>query len=113
MRITSIRTESPAADVGLRAGDDLLAINGKPISDIIDFLYHASDGTITSVLVEPRDGGLLIGEATPLYNTRLQPSGYFFWALSPDGERVLAMETGTEHDAPNLSVVVNWLESVR
>ena len=60
-------------------------------------------------LVEPRNGGLLIGAATPLYNTRLQPSGYYFWALSEDGERVLALETGTEHDAPNLSVVVNWL----
>ncbi len=66
-----------------------------------------------AVRVEPRDGGLLIGEATPLYNTRLQPYGNYFWALSPDGERVLAMETGSEHDAPNLSVVVNWLDAVR
>ncbi len=78
-----------------------------------EILYHASDGTITAVRVEPRDGGLLIGEATPLYNTRLQPFGNYFWALSPDGERVLAMETGSEHDAPNLSVVVNWLDAVR
>jgi serine/threonine protein kinase len=74
-----------------------------------EILYHAPDGTITSVAVEPRDGGLLIGEATSLYNTRLQPSNYYFWALSVDGESILAMETGTEHDAPNLSVVINWL----
>jgi len=74
-----------------------------------EILYHAPDGTITAVGIEPRDGGLLIGEATALYNTRLQPSGYYFWAMSPDGERILALETGTEHDAPNLSVVVNWL----
>ena len=75
-----------------------------------EILYHAPDGTITAVGIEPRAGGLLIEEAKPLYNTRLQPSGYYFWALSPDGERILAMETGTEHDAPNLSVVVNWLD---
>jgi serine/threonine protein kinase/Tol biopolymer transport system component len=78
-----------------------------------EILYHASDGMITAVRVDAREGGLLIGEATPLFNTRLQPYGNYFWALSPDGERVLAMETGSEHDAPNLSVVVNWLDSVR
>jgi serine/threonine protein kinase/Tol biopolymer transport system component len=76
-----------------------------------EILYHATDGTLTAVRVEPRDGGLLIGEATPIFNTRLQPSGSHFWALSPDGERVLAMETISDHDAPNLSVVVNWLEA--
>jgi len=43
MRITSIREESPAAEAGLRTGDELIAINGKRITDIIDFLYHASD----------------------------------------------------------------------
>ncbi len=43
MRITSIRKESPAAEVGLLPGDDLISINGNPIADIIDFLYHASD----------------------------------------------------------------------
>ncbi len=76
-----------------------------------EILYHATDGTLTAVRVEPRDGGLLIGEATPLFNTRLQPSGSHFWALSPDGENVLVMETISDHDAPNLSVVVNWLEA--
>ncbi|TNF70566.1 MAG: hypothetical protein EP299_13820, partial [Acidobacteria bacterium] len=78
-----------------------------------EILYHAADGTITTVGIEPRNGGLLIGAARPLYNTRLQPSGYYFWALSEDGERVLALETGTEHDAPNLSIVVNWLGLIR
>jgi Tol biopolymer transport system component len=76
-----------------------------------EIVYHASDGMLTAVQVEPRAGGLLIGETTPLFNTRLQPSGPQFWALSPDGERVLAMETVSDHDAPNLSVVVNWLDA--
>ncbi len=73
-----------------------------------EIVYHASDGTLIAVRIEPRGGGLLIGEASPLFNTGLQPSGQPLWALSPDGERVLAMETVSDHDAPNLSVVVNW-----
>ncbi len=43
MRIASIREKSLAATLNLRAGDELLSINGHPISDHIDFLYHASD----------------------------------------------------------------------
>jgi len=73
-----------------------------------EIIYHATDGTLTSVRVEPRNGGLLIGEAIPLFNTMLQPFGSHFWALSDDGERVLALETISDHDAPDLSVVVNW-----
>ncbi|MCJ7755467.1 MAG: hypothetical protein MUP13_12960, partial [Thermoanaerobaculales bacterium] len=64
-----------------------------------------------AVRVAPRDGGLLIGEAEPLFNTMVQPSGSYFWDMSPDGERVLAMEAISNRDAPNLSVVVNWLEA--
>jgi hypothetical protein len=64
---------------------------------------------LTSVQIEPRDGGLLIGEAKPLFNTGLQPSTGHSWALSEDGESVLALETTSERGAPNISVVVNWL----
>jgi len=76
--------------------------------DGTEIVYHAIDGTLTAVSVEARGGGLLIGEATELFNTRLQPAGSHFWAMSPDGERILALETMTEHDSPNLSVIVNW-----
>ncbi|MFC1559396.1 DUF512 domain-containing protein [Gemmatimonadota bacterium] len=34
---------SLAASLDIRTGDELLAINGHPISDHIDFLFHASD----------------------------------------------------------------------
>ena len=64
---------------------------------------------LTAVQVEPRDGGLLIGEARPLFNTGLQPATGHFWDISADGERVLALETISERDTPNISVVVNWL----
>jgi hypothetical protein len=73
-----------------------------------EIVYHANDGTLTAVSVEARDGGLLIGEAKELFNTRLQPAGPHLWSMAPDGERFLALETMTEHNAPNLSVVVNW-----
>jgi len=76
-----------------------------------EILYHASDGALVAVGVEPRDGGLLIGEAVRLFNTMVQPSGTHYWDMSPDGERVLAMEAVSNRDAPNLSVVVNWLEA--
>ncbi len=76
--------------------------------DGTEIIYHAIDGTLTAVAVEGRGGGLLIGEATGLFNTRLQPAGSHFWSMSPDGERILALETMTEHDSPNLSVIVNW-----
>ncbi len=94
---------SPAGGLTARWADD-----GSEI------LYHAPDGTLTAVRVEARMGGLLIGEATPLFATSVQPiTGTSFWAIAAGGERVVTMESTTERDAPNLSVVVNWPDSVR
>ena len=81
-------------------------------ADGSEILYHATDGTLTAVAVESRAGGLLIGEAVPLFNTGVQPFGNHFWAISDDGERALVLETMTEQETPNLSVVVNWLDAV-
>ncbi len=80
-------------------------------ADGSEILYHSTDGTLVAVAVESRAGGLLIGEAVPLFNTGVQPFGNHFWSLSEDGERALVLETMTEMDAPNLSVVVNWLDA--
>jgi Tol biopolymer transport system component len=73
-----------------------------------EIVYHASNGVLTAVQIERRDGGLLIGETKPLFNTGLQPATGHFWALSDDGEKILALETIDEGHAPNISVVVNW-----
>jgi dipeptidyl aminopeptidase/acylaminoacyl peptidase len=78
-------------------------------ADGSEILYHATDGTLTAVGIENRSGGLLIGEAIPIYNTMIQPFGAHFWAISEDGERILALEPMSEQSAPSLSVVVNWL----
>jgi Tol biopolymer transport system component len=74
-----------------------------------EVIYHATDGTLTAVRVEARGGGLLIGEAVSLFSTMVQPSGVEYWALTEDGDRILALEPMSEQDAPSLSVVVNWL----
>jgi hypothetical protein len=78
-----------------------------------EVLYHANDGTLVAVRVESRQGGLLIGEAVPLFNTMVQPFvGALSWSLSDDGQRILAMEPVSGQESPNLSVVVNWPQTI-
>ena len=43
MKLVSIREESPAVEAGMQPGDELVSINGNPVADHIDFLFHASD----------------------------------------------------------------------
>jgi len=74
-------------------------------------IYHAPDGTLVRVQVEERDGGLLIGEAEPLFDTHTQPSLTNYWDISPDGQRILGMESVSQDDERNLNVVLNWLEA--
>ena len=61
--------------------------------------------------VEPRDGGLLIGEAKEFFNTMVQPGVAHYWDVSPDGQQLLTMEAMTSGGMPNIEVVVNWLEA--
>jgi putative radical SAM enzyme (TIGR03279 family) len=41
--VASVRRRSPAAVAGLSAGDRILAINGRPLRDAIDFQFYAAD----------------------------------------------------------------------
>jgi len=52
--VLSVRTRTPAARAGLRAGDRILAINGTPLRDVIDF--HFSTGEERLDLSLERDG---------------------------------------------------------
>ena len=52
-RIKSIDPGSVAEEMGIEAGDRLLAINGRPIVDIMDFLYFMDDDAIELVVQKP------------------------------------------------------------
>ena len=75
-----------------------------------EILYHAPDGSLVAVRVEPRDGGLLIGETKELFNTMVQATAAHLWDVSPDGQRLLTMEAMSSGGLPNIEVVVNWPE---
>ena len=52
--VAGVRARTPAAAAGLIAGDRIVAINGHPVRDAIDFQFHAGDERL-AVTVE-RDG---------------------------------------------------------
>lgn len=53
--IKSIKDESIAEDLGVEAGDELLAINGETISDIFDYQFLVED-TYIELLIRKKDG---------------------------------------------------------
>src|ERR1700675_3595883 len=75
--VASIRRRTPAASAGLIPGDRILAVNGAPLRDAIDFQFHAGDdhleltvardGTLTALALERRgrDLGLELAAPTP------------------------------------------------
>ncbi|RII25206.1 MAG: DUF512 domain-containing protein [Geobacter sp.] len=50
--IESVLTDSIAAELEIEAGDRLLAINGKPVRDIIDYTYLSSENELTLDIVK-------------------------------------------------------------
>jgi len=52
--VSAVRARTPAADAGLAPGDRLLAINGHPLRDAIDFQFHGGDARLD--LTVERDG---------------------------------------------------------
>lgn len=49
--IASVEPGSAAAAAGLRAGDRVLAANGRALRDVLDYQFHAGDGAV-ALLVE-------------------------------------------------------------
>ena len=47
MKIIAVEPESIADEVGIRAGDELLEINGQRIQDDIDYRFYQGEGTVT------------------------------------------------------------------
>lgn len=72
-RIAAIRPDSVAQEVGLQAGDELLAINDHPVEDVIDVQFYAAEEYL-ELLVRRGDDYFLF-EAIREYN---QPLGIDF-----------------------------------
>ena len=51
--ITAVAPDSPAADVGIAAGDRLWAINGEPVADLIDYQFLQADDWVAIELERP------------------------------------------------------------
>ena len=59
--VTAVEADSPAERAGIRAGDMLQQINGRPILDILDYRFHSSEVKLRLTL--QRDGETLIVDA--------------------------------------------------
>ncbi len=72
-QIVAIEPGSVAAKIGLRAGDELLAINDSPVEDVIDVQFYAAEEALT--LLVRRGDEMLTLTAERNYN---QPLGLEF-----------------------------------
>ncbi|MDY4192508.1 MAG: PDZ domain-containing protein, partial [Oscillospiraceae bacterium] len=51
--ITSVDHRSPAQRAGIAAGETLLAVNGHPIVDVLDYRYYCYDPVLELKLGQP------------------------------------------------------------
>jgi S1-C subfamily serine protease len=51
--ITAVAPESLGEDLGLRPGDRLVAVNGRPLGDLIDYLQELDGERIFLTVVRP------------------------------------------------------------
>ncbi|MBI4608874.1 MAG: DUF512 domain-containing protein [Candidatus Rokubacteria bacterium] len=58
--VAQVRRGSPAAEAGLLPGDRLLAINGAPLRDVIDFHFQAGEEVLRIALVRDGAAGVAI-----------------------------------------------------
>lgn len=72
-RITGVEPGSVADDLGLQPGDELLAINGQAVEDVIDVQFYSAEEELE--LVIRRDGAIMQLEAERDYD---QPFGTEF-----------------------------------
>ena len=54
--VTAVRDESPAWAAGIEAGMCVLTVNGKPLTDMIVWLWETGDETVDLEVFDPRDG---------------------------------------------------------
>ena len=57
VRVTGVAENSLAERIGVKAGDDLISVNGNEIADVLDYRYYLAEETVTLSLL--RDGETL------------------------------------------------------
>jgi putative radical SAM enzyme (TIGR03279 family) len=67
--ITAIDSDSLAEELGLQIGDEVVAVNGQPVEDVIDVQYYAADEWVE--LKIRRGGASLVFEGPRAYNQLL------------------------------------------
>jgi len=78
-----------------------------------EMFYMAPDKTLMSVPIRTVSGSLEFGDPTALFKIPVifSVSGDrapFSYDVAPDGGRFLAMAPSDAHEAPDLTVIVNW-----
>ncbi len=71
LRVESVNKNSPAEKAGIRAGDNILSANGRPIRDALDLLYYIENERRCELVIS-RFG---VSVETVLQNPRLVGSG--------------------------------------
>jgi phosphoserine phosphatase RsbU/P len=67
LRVTAVEPGTPAEAAGLRAGDEIVALNGRPLVSeraVHDEILHAQPGTVVRLSVRQADGGTADIDAT-------------------------------------------------
>ena len=54
--VTAVRPDSPAYDAGIEPGMFVRSVNGKPLTDMIVWLWEADDESVDLLVHDPRDG---------------------------------------------------------
>jgi dipeptidyl aminopeptidase/acylaminoacyl peptidase len=74
-----------------------------------ELFYRAPDGKLMVASVRAAGQGLEFGSPTPLFRIT-EPVGphTYPYDVSPDGQRILALTTGTEDNSATLTVLLNW-----
>ncbi len=83
--ITTIRPDSPAYDVGIEPGMRILAVNGKPLTDMIVWLWEGDGDTVNLDVFDPSDNTI-----TPVELERFPGED---WGIQFDGPIFDGMRT--------------------
>lgn len=58
--VLSVAPDSPAYEAGIEPGMRIYSVNGTPLTDMIDWLWEASDAECELEVFDPRDGALQV-----------------------------------------------------